>query len=142
MLLSINLSILKYHLLFANIDAYKTLFDWIDGFVIGVFGLDLFFKYKGLQQKKFFLKKYWLDTLAIFPFYLFFRLFAEAASLLTFSERLAESQRMFHEGVVIQEEGVRVVQEAEKLAKAGKELEIVKATKLEEVPKILRAFER
>ncbi|MBU0461570.1 MAG: hypothetical protein KJ574_03205 [Nanoarchaeota archaeon] len=46
-----------------------------DGAVITVFVLDLIFKYIRIRNIPKFLKTCWLDILAVFPFFIFFRVF-------------------------------------------------------------------
>jgi len=51
--------------------------EFLHGFVVFIFVLDLFFKYLRIRKLKNFLKECWLDIIAVFPFYLFFRIFEE-----------------------------------------------------------------
>lgn len=109
----------------------------LDTFIILVFVMDLFFKYQTVPNNKVFVKKYWLDILAVFPFYLFFRIFSEAANMLHLGEMFAEGQILFHEGLELEKEGSRIAKEVEKLGRVEKE-----AAKAKFLPRILRAIQR
>ena len=49
----------------------------IDYIIVIFFLIDLSFKYYRVKNFKIFVKKYWLEILAIFPFFLIFRLVEE-----------------------------------------------------------------
>jgi hypothetical protein len=49
---------------------YATIIDWI---VVSVLVIDLIFKYIRKQSKREFLRRYWLEILAVLPFFLIFR---------------------------------------------------------------------
>jgi len=49
--------------------------------VTGILGLDLSFKYSHAKKHEGFLRKHWIEVLAIFPFFLFFRVFEEVMLL-------------------------------------------------------------
>lgn len=88
--------------------------------VIAVFVLDLGFKYVRIKPFAKFLKKSWLDILAVFPFFLVFRL-AEGiigAVSTAFSETAKVMQSIFHESV----EAETVVTEVEKIVKEGEKI--------------------
>ncbi len=109
-------------------EKYSLFFDFSHGFIIFIFVLDLIFKYQRTRTLKQFFTHYWLDILAVFPFYLVFRLFEQAALLFRLSEVTQESQKILHEGL-----------EVEKLvAKEAQEVE--KGSKL--LPRFLRALQR
>jgi hypothetical protein len=75
---------------------YESLFHSLDYMIIAIFALDLIFKYVRIRKFKPFLKKYWLDILAVFPFYLIFRIFEESYLFLRAGEQLTESQPFLH----------------------------------------------
>lgn len=95
-----------------------------DYFVIFIFVLDLFFKYIRVRKIPTFIKKYWLDILAVFPFFLLFRAFELAAGAFSaaISETAQTAQAVVHEGLEIEKEGARIVKEGEKLTKEGSRL--------------------
>ena len=80
-------------------EPYHFYIEVIDWFVVILFVIDLTFKYRGLPNPVAFVKKYWLDILAVFPFYLVFRVF-ETILLLGRAERyLLLTQDVVHGGV-------------------------------------------
>lgn len=90
-----------------------------DGFVVGVFVADLIFKYIRTRKIKEFAKKYWLDILAVFPFFLVFRVFEAAAGAFSAAtmEGTQTAQKILHEGLEVEKEGVKIIKEAERFAK-------------------------
>ncbi|MBS3151498.1 hypothetical protein J4443_03915 [Candidatus Woesearchaeota archaeon] len=83
------------------------LYIWVtDAVIIFFFALDLAYKFNRVRKLKLFLKKYWLDIIAVFPFFLVFRLVEEIFVLFRLGPELSEGQKFFHIGL-----------ETEKLAK-------------------------
>ena len=99
--------VLVIEFFFKNIaQKYYLYINFADAIIILFFVLDLAFKFNRVRRLKLFLKKYWLDVIAVFPFFLLFRLFEEIFVLFRLSPELTEGQRFFHIGL-----------ETEKLAK-------------------------
>ena len=97
---------LKYH-------TFISILDWI---IIAFFVIDLIFKYLRIRVLPIFLKRYWLDILAVFPFFLVFRLFEEVARLLGEVKELPlQMQKVVHVGLELKE--ARLAEEAAKLTK-------------------------
>ena len=115
-----------------------------DGFIVLVFFLDVVFKYQRASSIPNFLKESWLDIIAIFPFFLFFRVF-EGIGIVKAACEVAElsttSQKFLHTGVGIStelgalelsakeicaiEKEAKVVLNLEKEAKVAKEVEVI-----------------
>ncbi len=95
---------------------YHYWFDGFDIFVIAVFSLDLFFKYQRVRKIKNFIKEYWADIIAVFPFFLIFR-FLE---IFRASELLEVPQKVLHESVALERETRAIVREAEEVAKISR----------------------
>lgn len=111
----------------------------IDYFIVIVFIIDLSFKYYRVRNAKTFLKRYWLDIIAVFPFFLLFRVVEEIIILTRISETLGKSQEILHTGVEIG----RITQAADEEARVLKEIQ--EASKLERtsmVARIIRPAER
>jgi len=83
-------------------EPYIIYIEIADQFIIFVFVLDLIFKFNRVRKIKIFLKKYWLDILAVFPFFLLFRAVEELALLFRFEKELAEGQKIVHSGLEVQ----------------------------------------
>src|SRR3989344_5751490 len=80
-------------------------------FIVGIFVIDLIFKYIRIRNIPKFLRKCWIDIIAVFPFFLLFRLVEETGILLRFGERIAETQAVFHEAVEIEKETGKIIGE-------------------------------
>lgn len=92
----------------------------IDGFIIFVFVLDLIFKYRRSKTLPDFIRASWLEVIAIFPFFLVFRLFESIFGLFTVSETVTRTQQIIHIGEGIEKEVSVTVKEggrAERLAR-------------------------
>jgi len=93
---------------------------WIlitDSFIVLVFLIDLIFKYIRIKNVPLFLRRYWIDILAVFPFYLLFRGVELILAFMPVSESMKSVQMMLHEGLEIEKEGSKIVKEA---GKAGR----------------------
>jgi hypothetical protein len=103
---------------------WMTIFDYI---IVFFFVVDLVFKWFKTKNVRKFFKLYWLDMIAVFPFYLAFRAYEQVAAIFAVGEQVAESgQKVAHEAVLLRE--ARLIQEAEKLAmetRIAKEAELL-----------------
>ena len=111
----------------------------IDYFIVLIFIIDLSFKYYRIRDAKTFIKKYWLDIIAIFPFFLIFRLVEEIIIVFRISSELGGSQTILHTFLEINRLSRGASEESKVL------LEIQEATKLERTSlfaRILRPAER
>ncbi len=96
-----------------------TYHKWVlagDYVVILFFVADLFFKWFHVRKLKRFVRLYWIDILAVFPFYVFFRLFDAFRDILFIGE---EAQKIAHETRLARE--ARLLREYESAAKFAKE---------------------
>ena len=95
----------------------------LDSVILSFFILDLIFKWFSVRHWKQFLKHYWIDIIAVFPFYLLFRAWFTISSLLKMGEDLGEGQRLLHEFLLLRETELlreaRLVREAELIKEAG-----------------------
>ena len=117
----------------------------IDYFIVIIFIIDLSFKYYRVKNAKIFIKKYWLDIIAVFPFFLLFRLVEEVILFFRISAELAESQKILHTGVEIgrisqelteEQRVLREIQEATRLERTGLIARIIRP--IERIPRIWR----
>lgn len=118
------------------LEHYEHYIEIFDLFVVMVFAADLVFKYMENERFTSFLKKCWLDILAIFPFSLIFRAVSWFAGTMHIAQTISEGQRILHETIEIEKEGAMI---AEELAKSGRMERIAKARWL---PRYLRIFQR
>ncbi|MDD5133360.1 MAG: hypothetical protein PHD81_01435 [Candidatus Nanoarchaeia archaeon] len=111
-----------------QIHPYLTFVTIADWGIIGLFVIDLTFKWFRVRNIPKFLKKYWLDILAIFPFFLVFRALEGVGELITVvSEYFTPTQKVVHAGteigkeVIIIEEGTaKIIKEAEAAGKLSR----------------------
>ena len=111
----------------------------LDYFIVGIFVIDLSFKYYRIKNAKTFFKKYWLDLIAVFPFFLLFRLVEEAILVFRISSELGESQKILHTLI----EAGRISRELSEEERVLREIQ--EATRLERTTlfgRILRPLER
>ncbi len=124
----------------------------IDYCIISLFVIDLIFKYLRTRQIPKFLKRYWLDILAVFPFFLMFRVFeffAGAVSLVI-REGAQTTQTLLHEGLEIEKEGSKLIKEAEKTSKLRRSSRFMRFLRpilriprfLKVVPKFIFVFDK
>ena len=84
---------------------HHTLILFIDGFIISVFIIDLLFKYQHMHTFMPFLRKYWLEILAVLPFFLVFRIIEEFGLLRrAVSETTHTTQALLHLGSGVERE--------------------------------------
>ena len=62
---------------YEQVQPYIKWINLTDNFVVGVFVIDLIFKYIRIRNIPKFFRKCWMDIIAVFPFFLLFRLFEE-----------------------------------------------------------------
>lgn len=94
-----------------------------DFIVVSFFAVDLSFKWMHAKRTLTFLRLYWIDLVAIFPFYFFFRFYRAVSDLVLITE---EAQRVVHEAQLARE--LKVLRETESAAKALREGRILRAT--------------
>ncbi|HME87318.1 MAG TPA: hypothetical protein VKE88_02805 [Candidatus Nanoarchaeia archaeon] len=121
---------------------YHTQIYAADVVIITFFFIDLAFKYNRVRDIPLFLRRYWLDILAVFPFFLFLRLFEEA---LLISERSALTLRnLLHAGLIVEEDlaaAQRAARASEVLAKEGRVvLFLEKIAPLRRMPRLFKAI--
>lgn len=101
-------------------EAYHAYIEAADWLIIGVFALDLVFKYNRVRQVPEFIRRYWIDILAVFPFYLAFRLVDGALLIVGVAEALEGTQPLFHEAAELEKAGSKVAKEAEATGKLAR----------------------
>jgi hypothetical protein len=94
-----------------DLSAYQAWITAIDWFILLFFIVDLVFKYLHTKGTLKFVKLYWLEIIAVFPFYLLFRFFVDIGII---GETVAGVQRVGHEVALAQETQV-LSQEAQVL---------------------------
>lgn len=97
-------------------DPYHDMFVTIDYFIVVFFIIDLCFKWYHTREVLKFIKLYWIDIIAVFPFYAFFRFYLAASEFFVAGE---QAQKFMHEAVLLRE--AKLLREAEFSAKVAKE---------------------
>jgi len=123
---------------------YHNIISFIDSMVVLVFFADLVFKYIRVHNVPKFLRRYWLDILAIFPFYTVFRIFEKVAFLINpLSEGFQSSQMIIHEGLEIEKEGSKIIKEAGRTSRFDKfSRYLLRVTKIPRLLKLASYFEQ
>ncbi|HLD06809.1 MAG TPA: ion transporter [Candidatus Nanoarchaeia archaeon] len=101
-------------------EPYRLWFNLLDWAVVLVFCLDLAFKYVRVRNIPRFLRSSWLDIIAVFPFFLLFRIFEELGLALRLGEQITQAQPLFHEAVEIEKEAGKIIQESERVTKISR----------------------
>lgn len=114
-------------------EKYATPITITDGIVVGIFVIDLIFKYNHVRNIPKFIKYFWLDILAVFPFFLLFRAFEGLAAFASLGER---TQTLLHQGIILEQEGSRLVREAEQLSKVSEFSRFIRP--ITRLPRILK----
>lgn len=102
-----------------HLEHYEPWMTIFDGVIVFFFVMDLLFKWLKTRDIREFFKLYWLDIVAVFPFYLAFRAYSEVAAIFRIGEEFAKTgQEIAHETVLIRE--ARLLREAEMLSKEAR----------------------
>jgi hypothetical protein len=89
--------VLEFTVNLGDYEHYVMLFDY---FIIAFFIVDLLFKYGHTKTVLRFVRLYWLEILAVLPFYYLFRFFSGFAAL---GETVGEAQKLTHEALLTRE---------------------------------------
>ena len=107
-------------------EAYATYADYFDIFIIVVFAIDLSFKFYRVRKIPKFVKSYWLEILAVIPFFLIFR-FSEFFGIQKLIERGQEVAHEVPEIQKLEKEAVGIVREA---GRAGRTAKLIRTLKI------------
>ena len=140
LLLFIIIGDFAFHNLMNQYRLYVHIADYT---ILIFFVIDLSFKFYRVRNVKLFLKKYWLEVIAVFPFILIFRLFEEILILFRFTAPIEEGQKIVHTvaeiGKISEEQKiVRELSELEKGTRVFRSIE--EGTKLSRTTMFLRFF--
>ena len=124
-----------------SVKYHSTIFV-LDAIIITVFVIDLLFKYQRVRNIPRFLRLYWIDILAVFPFFLALRLFEEI--LLLSESSISALRNLFHVGLIFEEQvliGEETVKTAELIAKEGRISLVERLFRpLRRLPRLFKAF--
>ncbi len=120
--LIVLLGILILEFFYSNeIEPYYLYIEIVDAIIILIFIVDLIFKYQRVRNTSKFIRKYWLEIIAVLPFFLVFRAlegFARISGLI--EETTKEGQQVVHAGIEISREFSKAEKEAEAAAKLSR----------------------
>lgn len=91
-----------------DLHEYHVFIAYFDYFVVAVFCADLYFKWTRVRSMKVFIRLYWLDIIAVLPFYWVLRAYETIAGVTRVAE---EGQKVVHEALLIRE--MKITQEIE-----------------------------
>mgnify|MGYP001563541356 CR=1 FL=1 len=103
------------------------LFDYV---VVSFFVVDLIFKWYHTRLIVPFVRNYWLDILAVFPFYLAFRTWQELVLVGQLSQEVGEAQKVAHEVVLLRETALLKEVELLKEARLLEEVKLIRGVKM------------
>ncbi len=86
-----------------HLQDYEPFVSYIEALMILFFFIDLVFKWFAVRHWKKFLRLYWLDIIAIFPFYLVARVWISITALARLGEEFGEGQKLLHEFLLFRE---------------------------------------
>jgi len=120
---------------------YHTLLLITDYCIISIFILDLIFKYIRIRNFKNFIKTCWLDIIAIFPFFLIFRVLEPILLYIEIPKEIRSFQLVFHEGLEFSKEASKLTKEVETAGKASRVKTILRLFEnIERTPRIAKAL--
>lgn len=106
-----------------QLEPFHLQIEILDGIIILIFAVDLSFKYNRMRNIPKFLKKYWLEIIAIFPFFLIFRVFESIADFFgVIRETLIPGQKVLHEALEVEARGTKI---AKTISKEARVLEAI-----------------
>ena len=87
-----------------DLDRYETSMIIFSTIIFFFFFVDLFFKWQRIKRLGKFIRLYWIDILAVFPFYLGFRAYQEIAYFFLESGDITKAaQELTHESIILKE---------------------------------------
>jgi len=92
-----------------------------DYLIIIFFVTDLIFKWYHTRKVSKFIKLYWIDIIAVFPFYLIFRMYIVTREIITVGE---QAQKFLHEAVLARE--IKLFREVGTLPKIARQGRIIR----------------
>ena len=122
-----------------KVEPYHAYISASDDIIIFIFILDLVFKYIRTRNFPKFLRKYWLEVIAVFPAFLILRLIEEFVSIANLGETL---QASLHETLEMEKEGKVLVREIESGGKEASRLRYFSRfiRPIARLPRFLKAF--
>lgn len=83
---------------YTEVVPYQPYISFIDGIIVGIFIVDLAFKYMRSRNIPEFLRKNWLDIIAVFPTFLIVRLIEEFVVIARLEDAIGISQEVIEVG--------------------------------------------
>lgn len=113
----------------------------LDYIIIGIFVIDLIFKYIRIRNFKNFIKTCWLDIIAIFPFFLIFRVIEPILIYIELPKEVRSLQLVFHGGLAFSEEATKLTKEVEAAGKISRTKTVLRLFEnIERTPKLIKAL--
>ena len=115
------LAVIIIELFFHDIaEHYHSILLITDYIILAIFVLDLGFKFNRARTISSFLRKNWLDILAVFPIFFILRVLEPLIFLTDFSKEAKTVQLIFHESLEIGKGTTNLAKEAEALGKVSR----------------------
>lgn len=136
-LLLILLAIIAAEVLFEKeVAQFRNHIDLFDTALIGVLGADLFFKYQRIKSVPKFVAKYWLQIVAVLPFFIVFRML----EYLQLTELAATGTKLVNETTTLGRGPGLIIREAEKSGELSRTSQLLRFKPLSRFPRLLKAL--
>ncbi len=135
-LLVVFLFVIGLELFFPKeIEPFKNHIDIFDTVLIGIFMSDLFFKYQRIHNFPKFMKKYWLQVIAVIPFYAVFRVmeYLELAEMASTGSKFVNETQLIRGPAMM----LRQVERTEGISRTTK---LLKFKPLSRLPRLFEAI--
>ena len=107
-----------------DLSQYGTALSIFDGVVVFFFVVELIYKWFKVRNVTKFIKLYWIEIIAVFPFYLLFRAYNQFTAVFQTGEEVTSAaQKLTHEAILLREAELiqeeRLLREGELAREAG-----------------------
>ena len=116
-------------------ERFKHEIDIFDTALIGILAADLYFKYQRIKSVPKFIAKYWLQIMAVIPFFLVFRILES----LQLTEWALTGTKFVNETRMIGRGPALIIREAEKSGEISRASQLLRFRPLARFPQLLKA---
>lgn len=136
-LLLLFLVIIAAEVLFERqVAQFKNHIDLFDTALIGVLAADLFFKYQRMKSVPRFVAKYWLQIIAVLPFFIMFRML----EYLQLTQLAATGTKLINETTTLGRGPGLIIREAEKSGEISRAAQLLRFKPLSRFPRLIAAI--
>ncbi len=137
LLLLAFLAVIVLETIFAkDAERFRHEIDLFDTALISVLAADLFFKYERIKSVPKFIAKYWIQIIAVMPFFIVFRLL----EYLQLTEFAATGTKLINETTMIGKGPALIIREAAKSGEISRAAKLLRFKPLARLPRLLAAI--